>query len=275
MTTMVASTESISPNSPAFAPRVDIAPLIDAREQRRFVFCVFAAVLGYTFIIGMLVAAAKVPVASVFLGYGIAIFAFVTLTHMLFVGRIRGNAVRVSPEQFPELHQLLEAHANRLAMPVPAMYILQAGGVLNAFAVKYFRRKFVVVFSDVIEIAEQHGPDAVSFIVGHELAHHKRNHPTKFKWLTPARLIPFAMPAYSRACEYTCDAIGGALAPSGASAGLLALAAGGRLFPRVDARQYAGQAVVDHGLSVRMAEIFSTHPHLTKRVAAVLRRTAM
>jgi Zn-dependent protease with chaperone function len=51
---------------------------------------------------------------------------------------------------------------------------------------------------------------------------------------------------------------------------LLALAAGKRLHPLVDVREYAAQAVSDHGFWVRRAELVSSHPLLPKRVAALI-----
>jgi Zn-dependent protease with chaperone function len=197
----------------------------------------------------------------------LAIFA-----HGLALGRVRGNSVRVSERQFPVLHRLVSTHARKLGMKrVPVVYVLQSGGLLNAFATRFLGRDFVVINSDVFELALAQGEAAVGFIVGHELGHIWRGH-LKHRWLTtPGRLFPYIGPAYSRACEYTCDRVGAFCQPDGAITGLLALAAGKRLHPYVDVREYAQQAVSDQSFWIRRAELISTHPLLPKRVAALLK----
>jgi Zn-dependent protease with chaperone function len=59
----------------------------------------------------------------------------VFLLHGLFIGSIRGNGIRVSDRQFPEVYRLAQHLAGQMGLnPVPAIYVLQAGGLLNAFA---------------------------------------------------------------------------------------------------------------------------------------------
>jgi hypothetical protein len=54
--------------------------------------------------------------------------------------------------------------------------------------------------------------------------------------------------------------------------GLLVLAAGKGLYRRVNVDAYARQSHSDEGFFVWLAEVLTTHPHLPKRVAAVLPR---
>jgi Zn-dependent protease with chaperone function len=82
-------------------------------------------------------------------------------------------------------------------------------------------------------------------------------------------VIPFLGGAYSRACEYTCDRIGNALEPEGGVDGLLVLAAGRELYTQVNSQEYSNQRETETGFFVRFAEILSTHPNLTKRVAVL------
>jgi Zn-dependent protease with chaperone function len=191
--------------------------------------------------------------------------------HGVALGRVRGNGIRVSDKQFPQLYRLAVAHSRRLELKeVPAMYVLQSGGMLNAFATRFSGRDFVIINSDVLDLALDQGEAAVGFIVGHELAHLWRGH-LRRRWLTtPARFLPYLGSAYSRACEYTCDRVGAACQPDGAISGLLALAAGKQLHPHVDVREFAAQAEKDKNFWTKRAELMSSHPLLTKRVAALL-----
>jgi Zn-dependent protease with chaperone function len=52
--------------------------------------------------------------------------------------------------------------------------------------------------------------------------------------------------------------------------GLVLLAAGRQLYPRMSAHEYTRQAQAESGFWTSFAEILSTHPHLPKRVRAVM-----
>jgi Zn-dependent protease with chaperone function len=214
----------------------------------------------------------KPEIGASFLAYAILIPLIGWYAHGFALGRVRGNAIRVSDKQFPYLYRMTVAHARRLELKeVPMVYVLQSGGLLNAFATRFAGRDFVIINSDVLEMALDQGEAAVGFIVGHELAHLWRGH-LRHRWLiTPARFVPYLGTAYSRACEYTCDRIGAACQPDGAISGLLALAAGKQLHPHVDVREFAAQAERDKNFWTKRAELMSSHPLLPKRVAALLK----
>lgn len=244
--------------------------LVNTRERFLYAAMVVVSLLVYAALV--LVGVEKPEAGATILMYGL-IFSLVGLfAHGLALGRVRGNAVRVSEKQFPQLHRLAVAHAKKLGLKqVPMVYVMESGGLLNAFATRFLGRDFVIVHSDVLELALAHGEAAVSFIMGHELAHVWRGH-LKYRWLTlPGRLMPYLGAAYSRTCEYTCDRIGAYCQPEGAISGLLALAAGKQLHAHVDVKEYAAQAVSDQSFWIRRAELMSSHPLLPKRIAALLK----
>jgi Zn-dependent protease with chaperone function len=196
------------------------------------------------------------------------------------IGYLRGNAVRVHNKQFPEVFEILKTQAAQLGLKkVPALYVLQGNGILNAFATRVARRDYVVLYCDVLAAAYQEGISAVEFIIGHELGHIKRNHVSALKslLLLPAHMIPILGLAYSRACEYTCDNIGYHLCPEGAEKGILILAAGRELYNKIDVTQLLLYAQNARGFAFWLAEILATHPPLVKRVAALdeLRQSAL
>ncbi|HEV7366366.1 MAG TPA: M48 family metallopeptidase [Gemmatimonadales bacterium] len=243
---------------------------INPRERWRYGLLVVVSLTVYGVLV--LVGLGDPKSASMIVTYGLVFALLALFGHGLALGRVRGNSVRVSERQFPQLHRLAAAHARKLGMEnVPAIYLMQSGGLLNAFATRFLGRDFIIIYSDVLELALAQGEAAVGFIVGHELGHIWRGH-LKYRWLTaPGRLFPYLGPAYSRACEYTCDRIGAFCQPDGAISGLLALAAGKQLHAHVDVREFAAQAETDKGFWVRRAEIISSHPILPKRVAALLK----
>jgi Zn-dependent protease with chaperone function len=256
-----------TPHGPAgTSPR----QLINPRERFLYAAMVVVSLLVYG---GLLFLGLSKPEAGASIVMYALLFSFIGLfAHGLALGRVRGNAVRVSERQFPQLHRLAAAHAKRLGLKeVPSVYVMESGGLLNAFATRFLGRDFVIVHSDVLELALAQGEAAVGFIMGHELAHVWRGH-LKHRWLTlPGRFVPYLGAAYSRACEYTCDRIGAHCQPEGAISGLLALAAGKQLHTHVDVKEYAAQAQTDRSFWINRAELMSSHPLLPKRVAALLK----
>lgn len=192
------------------------------------------------------------------------------ILHGLFIGNLRGNGIRVSEKQFPEVYRIAQQLAHQMELnSVPAIYVLQAGGLLNAFATRFFGRDFVVIYSDVLELAYREGDAELAFVICHELAHIKRKHLTRRLILYPSMLVPFLGAAYSRACEYTCDRFGAHYQPDGALRGLLVLAAGKMLYHNVNAQEFINQVNSEQGFWVGFSELLSTHPNLPKRVAAL------
>lgn len=244
--------------------------LINSRERFLYAIMVVVSLLVYGGLVLAGLSNPEVGATAVLYAFFFALMIF--FAQGLALGRIRGNAVKVSERQFPQLHRLAAAHAQRLGLKqVPDVYVMESGGLLNAFATRFMGRDFVIVFSDVLELALAQGESAVGFIMGHELAHVWRGH-LKHQWLTmPARLIPYIGLAYSRACEYTCDRIGAYCQPDGAIAGLLVLAAGKQLHAHVDVKEYASQAETENNFWIRRAEVMSSHPRLPKRIAALLK----
>jgi Zn-dependent protease with chaperone function len=246
---------------------LDLDPLVHPKEKIYFAICVIVSLAIYAVLVSVVLSDAAVA-GTIFFYIGLLVVGYF-LAHGLFLGHVRGNGVRVSTRQFPELMAMADAHSRRLGMETPDIFVLQAGGMLNAFATRFLGRNFVILYSDILALATQKGEKAVSFVVGHELGHVRRKHMTRRALIYPAMMFPFLGGAYSRACEYTCDRFGNALEPTGGVDGLLVLAAGRDLYNHVDSDEYARQRETETGFFVRFSEILSTHPNLPKRVAAL------
>ncbi len=233
--------------------------LVHPKETLYFGLAVAYSLLFYLFLI-LSVVGVVLLIAGALLGL---------VGHGLFIGRIRGSALWVSEQQFPDLHRMAADLAARMGLGrAPALYVVEGGGLLNAFATRLLRRDFVVVSSDVLAIAYERGEAEVGFVVAHELAHLKRGHLT-WRWLlAPALFTPLLGHAYSRMCEHTCDRMAAWHCPEGARTGLLLLAAGGRLYRRVDSRAFAAQGR-ERGFWIWLAEVLSSHPHLPRRLGMV------
>jgi len=240
-------------------PKEIEASLVHPNERRYFRLSMIITILIYAALIITIKGLLYIAVAAV-----ISLFL-----RGLYIGSIRANGIRVSHSQFPEVYRIaINLAAKMEVTPLPAIYVLQAGGVLNALATKLVGVNYVIIYSDVLELAyEEQGEDALTFILSHEMAHIKRNHVMWHMLFAPARLLMAS--SYTRACEYTCDRYGAYYCPHGAVNGLLIMAAGTRLYRQVNPKELSNQVYTERGIWVKLAESLSTHPNLSKRLQAV------
>jgi Zn-dependent protease with chaperone function len=190
-----------------------------------------------------------------------------------------GRAVKVQMNQLPEIYLAAQTAANRLAMPMPDVFVMQSP-VINAFATGFLgRKKTVVLHSALVEAMSW---DELVYIIGHEFAHIKCHH-TSFIVLTNSvenivkipvlsQVLGFIFLLWSRKCEYTCDR-GGLLANQNIDAAITALAKltiGKDLFDKLDLNALIRQKtdIERDGIS-KLSEIFETHPYTIYRIHAL------
>lgn len=244
--------------------------LVHPKERIYFWLCLIITIIFWVAILLGVVYDPQSGLLALNITIGLAFVGF--FAHGIMIGMIRANAIRVSPTQFGQIDQLCVSIAKKLGMKkIPTVYILQSGGILNAFATHFLRKNFVVLYSEVVELAYESGEAALSFIICHEFTHIKRRHVVWHSLLSPAYIFPFLQLAYSRASEYTCDRYAAYHIPEGALDGILLLAAGKRLYKEVNKDELVKQSVQERGFWVTYAEMAATHPHLVRRLAAAHR----
>ena len=203
---------------------------------------------------------------SIFITYAVVIWGWLFFQKVYLVAHLKGSGIEITNRQFPEIHEVYTRMIMELSIKTPPkLFLVQHGGLLNAFAVRFSGKNYVAIYSDVFSLIES-DLDAVRFVLAHELGHVKRNHMSKRFWTFPSSLIPFLTAAYSRACEYTCDNVGHALAPNGSLNGLLVLAAGKDLYKRIDIEDYIETQKRNTTFSVQFVNLFMSHPYLPKRL---------
>jgi Zn-dependent protease with chaperone function len=210
-----------------------------------------------------------------FLPYLLLIGFVILISTGLFIGYIKGSGVRVSKDQFSDLHEIVISQCEKLSIKnVPEVYILESGGLLNAMATKFVGANYLIIYSDLYEVIMDGRKDIVEFIIAHELCHVKRNHVYKKMYVFPSLIVPFLAHAYSRACEYTCDSVGYTLSPRGAIDGIKLLASGKRLYTKMDTAAYTKQIAMTNSFWIWFSEKLSTHPHLSKRITPEMQRAS-
>ncbi|MCS7459543.1 M48 family metallopeptidase [Paenibacillus doosanensis] len=238
--------------------------LVHENETALFMICVVISSLIYVSLIFSVIG-----IFYIILGVVISV-----IFHGLAVAGIRSSGVKLSAQQFPVVYDKVQELCVHMEIAkVPDVFIVQSGGILNAFATRFMGRNFVVLYSDIFELVEQGSDEELSFVVAHELAHIQRNHIRKHVWIWPALWIPFLGNAYSRCCEYTCDRIATAYTGNAAAAvrALTVLAVGKQLFARVNIGEYVEQSRNERGFFVAWYEWLSTHPPLPKRINEIWR----
>ncbi len=241
--------------------------LVHKNEKLYFGLLVAASVL--TVVLGIVFTIASLGIFLWIIGTILALSLF---THWLQIGYIRTNGVKVTERQFTDLHHTYQRVGQEMGIRLlPDVYILQAGGVLNAFATRFFQKNMVILYSDIVELSRDGYTKEVEFVIAHELAHIRRNHVQKQWAMMLGGWIPFLGSAYSRACEFTCDRMAAHYIQDQAASkrALTILAIGGKLAKEVSEFDYLYEASRENGFIAKLSELLSTHPPLPKRIAAI------
>jgi Zn-dependent protease with chaperone function len=206
------------------------------------------------------------------LPYALLIGLSIWLVNGLLVAHLRSEGVQVSAEQFPELYKTYrEVLATFDLKAEPELYVIQSNGVLNAFATRHSGRDFVVIYSSILA---DYGYDSaeIKFLIGHEIGHIKAKHLLKRLLLAPAMILPWVPPAYSRACEASCDRYGALAAGDidGAISAMMTLSAGKMPASKMSPPVFAQQHFRQRGFFVSWHELNSFYPTLSQRVSNLL-----
>ena len=122
--------------------------LVYRKENLYFTLLVITSILVYFAMIISIV-------GIVFLA---VLFLFYWFIHNLTMVNIRKNGVKISERQFPAFYAQAAAVAEQMNLKeVPDIYVMQSGGILNAFATKFGLKNMVVLYSDVFALIEEQG----------------------------------------------------------------------------------------------------------------------
>ncbi|MEE4022655.1 M48 family metallopeptidase [Gordonia sp. PKS22-38] len=189
----------------------------------------------------------------------------------------RVNGVQMTPTQFAEGYRMVVEAAARYGLEyVPDAYVVLGNGMVNAFASGHGFRRYIVVYSDLFEIGGRaRDPEALEFIIGHEIGHIAAGHTSYWRQLATSvgMNIPFVGAALSRAQEYTADNYGYYTRPAGAPGVVGVLSSGKYMLSAVDFDQFADRATHERGFFTWAVNALASHPVLTWRAAALRDRT--
>lgn len=199
------------------------------------------------------------------------------ISEQFFKAIIFGNAVKITEQQFPKIHAIIQKQSQELGLEKNLeAFIYNGQGVINAIALKFLSKKYVILMASLVDLMLKRGAyPELEMIIGHELAHHSLKHTSFFRRMVlwPSRLFPILNLAYSRGCEYSADQVAFELTKSNKSAirGLLSITLGSEaLSNEMDIKSFVFQERSVPGFFGFLANAFSTHPRMTRRIEELL-----
>jgi hypothetical protein len=181
---------------------------------------------------------------------------------------VRGNSVRLSTEQFPEIYAILEAHCHRLGMAqVPELFL--SGSSIEPFSKTYssWRENYIVLHQIILDIDVRKTADVVAFMLGHELGAIRLNQTAWWNemLLTYVSAITWLRNPLERVRMYSRDRYGATLSPTGFR-GLLINATGRRLMDQVNIEEYLLQSRRYGGIWATLDVFFEAKPQVLSRI---------
>ena len=181
---------------------------------------------------------------------------------------VRGNSVRLSERQFPEVYAVLQAHCGKLGMEsVPELFI--TSGSISPFSRTFssWRENYIVLHQNVFEIDDAKTMDVVSFLLAHELGAIRLKHTAvgNEMLLTYVSSIKWLRNPLERVRTFSRDRYAAALSPTGFR-GLLIGAIGRRLMNRVDIEEYLAQMRAYGGVWLGVNVFFEERPQVFSRL---------
>jgi Zn-dependent protease with chaperone function len=210
----------------------------------------------------------------------LAIEATVRMWKSVARAELLGTAVKVSPMQFPNIHELVVKCAETLHIAVPTVYISPALA-LNAHTFGTEDDAYIVLNGMLVDHLNE---NELMSVIAHECGHIQNNHvvfstalyylvhfANRFvKWVVTPAVI--ALQSWSRRAEITCDRASLLCTRNleVSQAALLKLALGSqKLYQDLNVEAFLAQLDESKGGPAKYTELLKDHPYLPKRVQAL------
>ncbi|HEY2473714.1 MAG TPA: M48 family metallopeptidase [Candidatus Cybelea sp.] len=156
---------------------------------------------------------------------------------------VRGNSVRISEQQFPDVYAVLKEHCRKLGMTeLPELFLTSGSIPPYSQTFSSWREQYIVLHQNIFDIDDRKTMDVISFVIGHELGAIRLNQTAVWNemLLTYLSSIKWLRSPLERVRVFSRDRYGATLAPTGFR-GLLINAIGRRLLDEVNVDDYFAQ----------------------------------
>jgi Zn-dependent protease with chaperone function len=181
------------------------------------------------------------------------------------VRKLQAVGTAATPDQFPEVAEALSSICRQFKIDHEPRVIILNMGEVNAFALRFARKKVIVLLSEVLEgILDQ--PGQMRFILAHELAHLFLDDTFGGKFLI------YRPAAFKSGRELTCDNTGCAAAGDleSAKTALKRVGVGNKLHSRLNEQFLETEAkYIYSGITGWLLKQYLTYPPLGRRISNV------
>lgn len=254
----------------------ELKTLLYPKENSRFALALVLVLLPIS-IVGLLLTYYTRGTTLLFIGM-IILPAWFSLE--IYKAFLIANTVRVSENNFPEVHALLEETKQLLNYSKKVDIYIAEDGSVNAFLAKFFTVKFIVLNSELAkDMIDGDKRIQMKWILGRFIGALKAKHlrlsilNILINSIEKLAIFNLFLLPYERATQYSGDQIGLAVCGELNSA-LLALSKfmiGNDLSKRIDFRGLLDQAHDSHNSFFGwLSQLLFTHPHLTNRYLNLL-----
>jgi len=164
--------------------------------------------------------------------------------------QIRGNSVRLSEIQFPEIYEVFKRQCEKLGLKViPELYLTDKGipGVSHAYST--WTHDYVVLATDYLDPNVEASMDSIAFVLGTELGRLHLRHTSLLNELLLSYIskVPLLRNPITEIRTYSRDRYGAFLAPDSFT-GLVVLVSGRRSRKVINVKDLVDQAMTYGGL---------------------------
>jgi len=204
----------------------------------------------------------------------LALLLFGWILSFLTAAMIKGGAVLVTPQSWPELNAVVEESKAKLGLTDAKAYVLQ-DSTFNAFATRLAGRGFIVLNSGAVDTLLRKGKiEDLKFLVGHECGHVAMGHVSFWGGTVPhiASLIYPLYAWYRRCQERSADRCGLWCAGNRADAhrSIAVLAGGSEMGIRLDINAVSAQWIeIRDETWIMISRYYSEYPHTMERIILV------
>ena len=252
----------------------ELQALLHPTEESRFDLALFVTFPVIS--IGLLVISSTIPFV---LGY-LTLLVFVVWVGMQIAkASLTANAVKVSPVSFPEIYAIHEDVCRLLSYDKPVDIYIVGEGTVNAFLARFFRTKFIVLNSELVEDMIQPGSRLqLKWVIARFVGSLKVKHDKLLFFriiiesLEKLQIFNVFLLPYERAVQYSGDQIGLAVCDdlNQSMVAFQKFMVGNALSRHVRLEGVLAQEQ-EMEFFAGVARSFSSHPHVVDRYVNLLR----
>jgi hypothetical protein len=149
--------------------QLDLRAIRVPKEHFYFVFVCFPTAIAALVLVGLLLSDWTIFLMVV--GAGLLLTLLVWIGWQLFLALLHGHAIKVGPNQYPQIHSLVTQASDVLGIDAPTVYILQGHGVFELFVARRFsRRGILMITSNMLDdLTEHRSSRELMFFIGRQL----------------------------------------------------------------------------------------------------------